>query len=241
MHLYFYFSSVCSRLLSVHLPSIFITLVSKFLYCNWQSHQPRPQGAFPWLFPPHLQSQGKAPWERGWMLPDEKLYFVSAHSGRLYLKPKYRTQIIQNIIFSFIFNFHSLSFSSPWGRSARCWILLLFPPPRRTMHYCGNLCFPQMTIPHTIENWDWTWVSSGLNCLFISNQFLIFSFDLRGNLLSEINTPTVRIEPVFTWRQGGHIGVPKQSSGSRLLMRKISFVALILHRCWSREWQRSKL
>ena len=28
--------------------------------------QPRPQGAFPWLFlPPHLQRQGKAPWGRG--------------------------------------------------------------------------------------------------------------------------------------------------------------------------------
>ena len=47
------------------------------------------------------------------LLSDEKLSFVSAHSGRLYLKQKYRTQLIQNIIFSFIFNFHSLSFSSP--------------------------------------------------------------------------------------------------------------------------------
>ena len=123
----------------------------------------------------------------------------------------------------FFFNFHSLSFSSPWGRSARCWILLLFPLPRRTMHYCGNLCSPQIaTIPHTIENWDWTWVSSGL-----SNQFLVFSFELRGNILSEINTPTVRIEPVFTWRQGGHIGVPKQSSGSRLLFSCERF--LLLH------------
>ena len=27
--------------------------------------QPRPQGAFPWLFPPRPQSQGKAPWGRG--------------------------------------------------------------------------------------------------------------------------------------------------------------------------------
>ena len=34
------------------------------------SQQIRPQGAFPWLWrctaPPHLQSQGKAPWGRGW-------------------------------------------------------------------------------------------------------------------------------------------------------------------------------
>ena len=29
--------------------------------------QPRPQGAFPWLWrsPPFLQSRGKAPWRRG--------------------------------------------------------------------------------------------------------------------------------------------------------------------------------
>ena len=34
--------------------------------------QPRPQGAFPWLWgwgtPPPIQSKGKAPWERSWIL-----------------------------------------------------------------------------------------------------------------------------------------------------------------------------
>ena len=34
------------------------------LFGKWaHAPQPRPQGAFPW--PPHLQSQGKAPWGRG--------------------------------------------------------------------------------------------------------------------------------------------------------------------------------
>ena len=44
--------------------------VPVIIICNasiCREKQPLPQGAFPWeLFPPHLQSQGKAPWGRGW-------------------------------------------------------------------------------------------------------------------------------------------------------------------------------
>ena len=39
--------------------------------------QPRPQGAFPWLWAPRPQSQGKAPWGRGWPVPGSQIVGTS--------------------------------------------------------------------------------------------------------------------------------------------------------------------
>ena len=44
-------------------------------HCNFHIvRQPRPQGAFPWLWGP--QSQGKAPWGRGWLLGSASLNYM---------------------------------------------------------------------------------------------------------------------------------------------------------------------
>ena len=43
----------------------------------------------------------------------------------------------------------------------------------------------------------------------------------------------------FSWRHGGHIGVPNKSCGSWLFSYvKTFFVLINLHRCWPREWKR---
>ena len=62
--------------------------------------------------------------------------------------------------------------------------------------------------------------------------------------------PQARIlKSVFTWRHGGHIGVPKQWNGSHvgvpnqscgswiLFLCKCFFISINLHRCWPREWK----